>query len=73
MADVAGRADPAVHPVDAMISVRVARILERELAICLDRPFGEPWLLAVEDARRLHRDLGEALGALCDGQQEEAG
>lgn len=48
-----------------MVSVRIARLLAgREVAICLDRPFNEPWVMGVEDARKLHRDLGEALGAL---------
>ncbi|HEY8523621.1 MAG TPA: hypothetical protein VIL48_01575 [Acidimicrobiales bacterium] len=57
-----------------MISVRIARILGREPAICLDRPFAESWLMAVEDARQLHKDLGEALGSLPElhGVEEEA-
>jgi hypothetical protein len=54
-----------------MVSVRIARILAgREVAICLDRPFTEPWLMDVEDARKLYRDLGEALGSLDDTQEE---
>jgi hypothetical protein len=57
-----------------MVNVRVARILAgREVAICLDRPFTEPWIMGVDDARKLHRDLGEALGSLHDLGQEEAG
>jgi hypothetical protein len=56
-----------------MVSVRIARILAgREVAICLDRPFSEPWMMGVEDARRLHRDLGEALGSLSQLGPEEA-
>jgi hypothetical protein len=48
-----------------MVNVRVARILAgREVAICLDRPFTEPWIMGIDDARKLHRDLGEALGSL---------
>jgi hypothetical protein len=57
-----------------MVNVRVARILAgREVAICLDRPFTEPWIMGVDDARKLHRDLGEALGSLLDLGQEETG
>lgn len=56
-----------------MVSVRIARILAgREVAICLDRPFREPWVMGIEDARRLHRDLGEALGSLSQLGPEEA-
>ena len=56
-----------------MVSVRIARMLAgREVAICLDRPFSEPWIMGVEDARRLHRDLGEALGSLSQLGPEEA-
>jgi hypothetical protein len=56
-----------------MVNVRVARILAgREVAICLDRPFTEPWIMGIDDARKLHRDLGEALGSLPDLGQEEA-
>lgn len=58
---------------DAMVSVRIARILAgREVTICLDRPFSEPWVMAVDDARKLHRDLGEALGSLSQLGPEEA-
>jgi hypothetical protein len=57
-----------------MVNVRVAHILAgREVAICLDRPFTEPWIMGIDDARKLHRDLGEALGSLHDLGQEEAG
>jgi hypothetical protein len=57
-----------------MVNVRVARILAgHEVAICLDRPFTEPWIMGVDDARKLHRDLGEALGSLHDLGQEETG
>jgi hypothetical protein len=54
-----------------MVSVRVARILAgREVAICLDRPFAEPWVMGVDDARKLLRDLGEALGSLHELEEE---
>ncbi len=57
-----------------MVNVRVARILAgREVAICLDRPFTEPWIMGIDDARKHHRDLGEALGSLHDLGQEETG
>lgn len=56
-----------------MVSVRIARILAgREIAICLDRPFSEPWIVGVDDARKLYRDLGEALGSLSHLGPEEA-
>jgi hypothetical protein len=63
------RVDPAG---ELMVSVRITRILAgREVTICLDRPFTEPWVMDVDDARKLHRDLGEALDSLHPGAQEE--
>jgi hypothetical protein len=56
-----------------MVSVRIARMLAgREVAVCLDRPFSEPWIMGVDDARKLYRDLGEALGSLSRLGPEEA-
>jgi hypothetical protein len=57
-----------------MVSVRVARLLAgRQVAICLDRPFTESWVIGLDDAERLHRDLGEALGGLVRPEPEPEG
>jgi len=53
---------------DVSVSVRVTSLLaDRRFAICLDPaardPHG-PWVIDLDDARALHRELGIALDAV---------
>jgi hypothetical protein len=50
---------------DVSVRVRISDFLtDRRYAICVDRRHHGNWIIDVDDARQLHRDLGEALDAL---------
>jgi hypothetical protein len=51
----------------SVVSVRVRItdfLTDRRYAICVDRPGHRAWVLPLVAARKLHRDLGEALEAV---------
>jgi hypothetical protein len=59
---------------DVTVQVRVSRLLgERRYAICLARPSRDAWVLDLEEARRLQKDLAEALAAAEDMAEEQGG
>jgi hypothetical protein len=50
---------------DVSVRVRISDFLtDRRYAICVDREQHGNWVIDVDEARKLHRDLGEALEAL---------
>ncbi|HLM63766.1 MAG TPA: hypothetical protein VK306_05675 [Acidimicrobiales bacterium] len=50
---------------DVSVRVRISDFLtDRRYAICVDREQHGHWVIDVDDARKLYRDLGEALDAL---------
>lgn len=51
----------------SVVSVRVRItdfLTDRRYAICIDRPGHRAWVLPLAAARKLHRDLGDALEAV---------
>lgn len=47
------------------VSVRVTNVLaDRRFAICVDRSSSEPWIIEIDAAHKLLRDLGAALAAV---------